>query len=222
MKTSTDSIHTKLHLYLLSRKNFYQFLYTLFSEPINEEILLELASQGDFTELKEINEGGELLAAFFEQFTKEQIGYVKEEYDRLFVGPGSIIAPPWESYYRSKEHLLFEEWTLQIRQQYHQFGLKYIKENNEPEDHLLLELEFLIFLIDLSLQETNLKKVGAIVSSQVRFLEDHLNVWVPDFCKRIINNSNSQLYLGAAMLLEDFLNLDLRTLLEVRGALSNV
>lgn len=222
MTITAEPLHNQLKLFFLSRKNFYQVLYFLFSEPINAEGLFELRDNGNIQELEEVHEGGRILSDFFEHLSNKQIGKVQEEYQRLFVGPGPLVAPPWESYYRSKEHLLFEEWTFQAREQYHRFGLQNIMENNEPDDHLLLELEFMIFLTNACLLEPNMNRIIDLIASQIHFIEDHLAVWIPYFCKKIIENTTSQLYLGAAMMLEDFLNFDLQTLYEVREALADV
>jgi TorA maturation chaperone TorD len=218
-----ESLHSSLHPFLLSRKNFYQILHTLFLEPTNQNLLSELGRVGNFDELKEFHEGGRILASFFEQFTTmDKVFPEREEYRRLFIGPGTLVAPPWESYYRSKERLLFEEWTLQIRELYHQFGLQFIRENNEPDDHLLLELEFMIFLIELNLQASETERIREMITIQINYLNEHLTVWIPEFCKRVMDHTRSRLYLGAAMLLEDFLNFDLTSLLEVKEALENV
>ncbi|MEH7416673.1 molecular chaperone TorD family protein [Neobacillus drentensis] len=223
MKTTKDAIHIQIHPYLLSRKNFYQILYTLFLEPTNEELLLELGCLGTFDDLKELHEGGSILASFFNQLTtNEQVHSEGDEYRRLFIGPGALVAPPWESYYRSREHLLFEEWTLQIRELYHQFGLQFLRENNEPDDHLLLEMEFMTFLIEQNMQVLETDKILELVDIQIHFLQKHLTLWIPEFCKRVMNHTSSRLYLGAAMLLEDFLTFDLTSLLEVREVLTYV
>lgn len=222
MTITTEPLHIQLQPFFLSRKNYYQLLHFLFLVPDHVESLIEIRNNGNLRELEEIHEGGKILLDFFEHLTDEQIKKEYEEYQRLFIGPGPLVAPPWESYYRSKEHLLFEEWTYQIREQYHYFGLQYKNENNEPDDHLMLELEFMHFLADLCLQETRNVRIVELISSQIHFLENHLTIWVPYFCKRIIEHTNSQLYLGAAMLLEDILTFDLTTLLEVREALPDV
>ncbi|MCL6571397.1 MAG: molecular chaperone TorD family protein [Bacillus sp. (in: Bacteria)] len=222
MSTTTEQIHIQLQPFFSSRKKFYQLLHLLFVMPANDETFFVIGNNANLHELEEIHEGGKILRNFFEHLSIEQIQREREEYQRLFIGPGPLVAPPWESYYRSKEQLLYEEWTYQIREQYHQFGLQNIKENNEPDDHLLLELEFIIFLADLCLQETKNERVIELISSQIHLLEKHLTIWIPYFCKRVIEHANSQLYLGAAMLLEDFLSFDLTSLIEVREALSNV
>jgi putative dimethyl sulfoxide reductase chaperone len=222
MSTATEPLHIQLQPLLFARKNFYQLLHLLFLTPTNDEALFEIQNNGNLRELEEFHEGGKILRNFFEHLTDEQIKKEYKEYQRLFIGPGPLIAPPWESYYRSREQLLFEEWTYQIREQYHQFGLQYIKENNEPDDHLLLELEFMIFLADLSLQETKIGRIIELLTSQIHLLEKHLTIWIPYFCERVIENTNSQFYLGAAMLLEDLLSFDLSTLLDVREAIPDV
>jgi putative dimethyl sulfoxide reductase chaperone len=223
MTTTKDTIHIQLYPFLLARKNFYQILHTLFLEPAKHDLLFDLKHERKFSELKELLEGGRILADFFEDVhTKEKVDTEREEYCRLFIGPGALVAPPWESYYRSKDRLLFEEWTLQIREIYHQFGLQSIRENKEPDDHLLLEFEFMIFLIELSLQASETEKIQELISSQIHFLKEHLTIWIPEFCKRVIDHTTSRLYLGAAMLLVDFLNFDLTSLLEIEEALENV
>jgi TorA maturation chaperone TorD len=222
MSTTTEPVHFQLQPFFLARKNFYQLLHLLFLGPSSDESLFEIRNNGNLLELGEIHEGGKILQNFFEQLTVEQIKKEKEEYQRLFIGPGPLAAPPWESYYRSREQLLFDEWNYRIREQYHQYGIQNINENNEPDDHLLLELEFMIFLAELCLQETKIDRILELISSQIYLLEKHLTIWVPYFCKRVIESTKSQLYLGAAMLLEDLLSLDLSTLLEVREALPDV
>ncbi|WP_312472636.1 molecular chaperone TorD family protein [Neobacillus sp.] len=216
MTSTTESIHIQLQSFLLSRKKCYQLLHLLFFVPEKLETLFEIQKDNTFEELGEFHEGGKILHDFFKHLSIEQIKREKEEYQRLFIGPGPLVAPPWESYYRSKEHLLFEEWTYQVREQYHRFGLQYRKENNEPDDHLLLELEFMIYLSDLCLHEPTEEKIEKLLTTQISFLEEHLIIWIPFFCERVIENTNSQLYLGAAMLLEDFLSFDLESLVEVR------
>lgn len=222
MNSMTDPLYIQLQPFFLARKNYYQLLYFLFLIPSNNESLLEIRNNGNLQELEEVHEGGKILRNFFEHLTEEQINREYEEFHRLFIDPGPLVAPPWESYYRSREQLLFEEWTYQVREQYHHFGLQFKHENKEPDDHLLLELEFMLYLVDLCLQETRADKIGELISRQILFLEEHLTIWVPYFCKRIIELTNSQLYLGAALLLEYLLNFDLTTLREVREALTDV
>ncbi|PLS01570.1 hypothetical protein [Neobacillus cucumis] len=92
MTSTKESIPIQLEPFLLSRKNFYQFLYTLFLEPNNEELLFELSQVGDFEELKECHEGGRILAGFFEQMKmKKNFGSEREEFRRLYLGAAMLL-----------------------------------------------------------------------------------------------------------------------------------
>lgn len=209
MKIANQNITIELQSLLFSRKCFYQMVHLLFLDPGKEEVLLKLKNSADFQELSDIYEGGKILSRFFQKLTKEQISNEREEFQRLFIGPGPLAAPPWESYYRSKDNLLFDEWTYQIRELFHQFGLQSEKEHKEPDDHLLLELEFMIYLADLFAQETDPDRFANLLDSQIHMLENHFIKWIPYFCERVIASTTSQLYLGAALLLADFLEDDL-------------
>ncbi len=222
MSVMTQTIQTELESFFKARKNVYQLLHFLFQEPVYESALLEVRDSGKISELAEMHEGGKILSSFFSSLTKQQIKAEREEYQRLFLGPGPICVPPWESYYRSKDHLLFEEWTYQVRKEYHRFGLTFIRENKEPDDHLLLELEYMIFLVNMCLQKVETVALRQLIEDQISFIENHLMVWIPQLCQRVIDCSNSQLYIGAALLLTDFLDFDLDTLHEVKEALTDV
>ncbi|MDP4083607.1 MAG: molecular chaperone TorD family protein [Bacillota bacterium] len=204
---------------LIARKNFYQFLIFLFSEPKNNEYFIEIRDNGKMNELEEMGKGGQLLHHFFLSLTDEKIKAEKEEYSRLFLGPGPIRAPLWASFYLSKDHLLFDESTYQVRKFYHQYGLQYIKENNEPDDHLLLEIEFMVSLIDSCSEETDRFQINRLLADQIYFLTTHLLPWIPAFMKTVIKNTESQLYKGAVLLLHDFLTFDLEVLCEIKEAI---
>lgn len=196
-----------------ARANIYKFLYLLFAEEMTVEQFLEIKEKGNIQDLKNIGHGGELLFNFFQNSTKDQLIYEVEEFRRLFLGPGPMPAPPWESVYRSKENLLFDVSTIELRKQYKKFGLKFVNENKEPEDHLLLELEFLIYLIEQYL--TNNKNSGEVyIDAQIHLLQNHFIKWIPAFTTRLMNGTKSKLYQGAAMLLNEFISFDLESLKE--------
>lgn len=208
--------------YCTARKHFYQFLQLLFFKPLTEETVAQLRENSDTLQLTDMNEGGQLLHHFFDQATESTLLLAKDEFKRLFAGPGSIPAPPWESVYRSQEHLLFGATTYQVRKKYHHFGLQYIRENNEPDDHLILELEFMAYLNDLCMKQQDVQGVADLLSSQIQFLDEHLCQWIPLFTEKILKAAKSDLYRGAALLLNDFILFDVETLKEIKEELANV
>lgn len=208
--------------YFKVRQNFYQFLQFLFFKPLSATTISELKDQGSFQGLQELNQGGEYLYQFFNRVTESELQEAEEEFNRLFLGPGMIVAPPWESVYRSKEQLLFDESTYQVRRCYHEFGLEFVRENNEPDDHITIELEFLMHVNNLCLQEADFAKLDVLLDHQIDFLDQHIRQWIPAFCAKITKNTDSLLFKGAALLLEDFIESDYESLIEIKEALANV
>jgi putative dimethyl sulfoxide reductase chaperone len=189
--------------YFTARSFFYLFLQVLFSKPMSLEIFTITHENVRFDELD--SEGADLIKNFFRApITEEQLQKEADEFERLFVGPDTIVAPLWESYYRSKDRLLFGETTLQVREQYHRFGQQFSKENNEPDDHLTVELEFMTFLIEHSFTSSGSLDFDWI-EGQHYFLTHHLSQWIPMLCKQIIENTESDLYKGAALLLQQLI-----------------
>lgn len=67
----------------------------------------------------------------------------------LFGTLGRPLAEPHESVWLSREHLLFEEQTLQVRACYRRYGLGLVDQGREPDDHIGFELLFLAELLGL-------------------------------------------------------------------------
>jgi putative dimethyl sulfoxide reductase chaperone len=116
------------------------------------------------------------------------------DYERLFVGPGHLLAPPWESVYRTEVGLLFDWPTLEVRDLYRQMGLA-VEQPEFPDDHVGLELLFMALLSERAAE-------GDLVAHDVLrvFLNNHLLQWTPRFCDDIITNSETDLYRGMAQL----------------------
>ncbi len=205
-----------------SRQNFYQFLQFLFFEPISMEAILNFRGSEELEALKTLDSGGQSLYQYFSAAENCDVQKQRDEFYRLFSGPGVILAPPWESVYRTKDHLLFGESTFQVRAFYHKYGLEYKAETHEPDDHLVIELEFMHYLNELCENASDLDCLSGLVDDQLLFLTEHICIWAPHFCRKILHNTDSLLYKGAAILLEDFINFDIETLKEMRGVLEYV
>ena len=58
-----------------------------------------------------------------------------EAWQRLFVGPWALPAPPWGSVWLDRESVLFGESTLALRQWMRENSIAFEMQQNEPEDH---------------------------------------------------------------------------------------
>lgn len=208
-----------------------QFAYSLLSrgfiEHPNAELIEMMAGDGILEvfpyqeESIEISEGIRLLGDAVGECLKNPEEEVKEleyEYNRLFIGPGKLEAPPWESVYRSPKRLLFQEETIQVRKEYMKYGLLPGGLNQNPDDHIGLELDFMRILSERLLErweQKDLVQLQDLLYSQRKFLEDHLLKWVPNFSSDIFKSTKSNFYLGLAKVLSGFVERDAKELAEL-------
>ncbi len=150
----------------------------------------------------DMNRGADLLQRFAHEAGGLPLAGVAEQlrddFNRLFVGPASLAAPPWESVYRSRERTLFGPTTLQVREFYRRWGVALRTAHHEPDDHIVYELEFLLLLTERAASDP-----GAGEARQ-RFLSEHLLKWVQPFASLMEDEAESLFYQGIARLLSGY------------------
>ncbi len=72
--------------------------------------------------------------------SKGSVESVEEAFQRLFIGPYALPAPPWGSVYLDRESVLFGDSTLALREWMLQNGIEPNLTQAEPEDHFGLML----------------------------------------------------------------------------------
>jgi putative dimethyl sulfoxide reductase chaperone len=175
-----------------------------------KDSLHALKNDQTFQSLCEISDNAKKLNDSIDSLLLEtkSIQATKVEYNRLFIGPNTLPAPLWESVYLGREHLLFEEQTLQVRKCYQQHGLHLINENNEPEDHIVIELEFMSYLTQAIFESEDDANTKQLIKEQIDFLNEHLGKWAPKFCEKLLKSTESALFQGAALLLKEYIELE--------------
>lgn len=136
------------------------------------------------------------------------------EYSRLFVGPFHLPAPPYESVYREESKgWLMGDSTIAVLQKYTDAGISVSEDFKDLPDHIMVELEFMSYLCEKEywcwLEKNRDGGVKHYLEKQGEFLERHLNTWVPLFSKNIIEAGGHDLYMTSALLLNDFISLDM-------------
>lgn len=131
----------------------------------------------------------------------ETLKELRQDHRRLFVGPRPLLAAPWESVHRSREGLVFDVHTLQVRAFYRRFGLESPLLNREPDDHIALEASFVATLalraLD-ALEESRTADAEDLIQAIVDFAEQHLQQWVPDLLTRVDEHARTDYHLGLA------------------------
>lgn len=173
-----------------------EFLNMQKSEALFSHWPLEI--QDEFT-----TAGIKLMRDFMGDWEEALLEELARDYRRLFIGPGHIPAPPWESVYLSIEGLVYEEQTMAVRKFYARYGLQSPKRYTEPDDHFGLEMAFLAHLCTLGLAAIEAGDSDGLAShldAMRDFLKEHLLLWAPAFLQRVIDHAQTAYYRGAAYL----------------------
>ncbi len=108
---------------------------------------------------------------------------VAVEYTKLFVGPPSPAAAPWETMYRGQDVTVgFGQATFEMRELLREAGLEVRNVNNQYEDHLGIEL---LYLSSLCARADADAADAPALESVADFIEKHPLSWVDAFRARI-------------------------------------
>lgn len=132
-------------------------------------------------------------------FTDEDIEELEFDFNRLFVGPNRLEVSPYESTYRNAERVLMQGETLAVRRFYEKAGLVVSKKNIDPDDHIALELEFVCYLLENSLEDAMYYQIYQ------EFLEEHLFHWIDSHCELIQEKTVNTILIGISYILQGLL-----------------
>ncbi len=187
----------------------YQFLGSVFSAPPTGELVRRLVDDDLFAEWPlpsedlDVRTGLDLLRVHCRSPVATALAPLVVDYGQLFEVPGDRFVRPWESVYRSDEHLLLEREADEVAAAYRRFGMAVSSADHEPPDHIGLELRFVAHLCGLALaafERGQDELVREVTRGMRRFLEDHLNRWAGECLGNVIANARTAYYRGAAHL----------------------
>lgn len=192
------------------RSKIYRLLKNVFLKPPSHDLLdylREFNGVGESAGNQDIARGLELLRKGAD-CEPEKLAL---EHTRLFIGPYRLPAPPYESVYRTDDRLVMQQPTIDVRKAYREAGLEVKGIHTNPDDNISAELEFMEYLCDKaasSLKNQDAHEAMKHTELQQKFLEEHLNKWIPAFSDDIIKNTKQDFYRGAALLLRGFISLE--------------
>lgn len=106
---------------------------------------------------------------------KERPEDIEYDYNRLFVGPGKLLAPPYASAYLNGGGPLMQSDTIAARNFYLEAGIEVKEKNAVPDDALHLELEFSCYLLHEAARENDAKRQ---LGRYRKFYLEHLGRWI--------------------------------------------
>ena len=155
-----------------------------------------------------------------EQYTRVDWEVLAKEYQRIFPSSGLMLVYPWESVYLSREHILFDEHTLEVRRSMAAWNVA-ADSQAEPADHIGLELSFLSVLtrklLD-GLAAGDTEAAAKNLQAQLNFLSGHLLLFSPEFCQKLCQITRHPFYRELAGFMEHWLPYDFAALTKAAAA----
>lgn len=206
-----------------ARQAAYSLFQRLYQAAPDDALLHWLQTEQPFAEFPiPLDEAGAALEQLQAACTETTASALRDDFRQLYIGPGAMQAPPWESVYRNEDHLLFDKHTLEVREFYARHGMEFIHKNEAPEDAMTIELEFMRILTErqlIALENNDPRAERLLVSEQLTFLQRHLLIWAPRFAKLSRHKAQTAFYIHLVDTLEAFLKWDAAALEEILGLL---
>lgn len=142
------------------------------------------------------------------------------DFTRLFIGPDTLPAAPWESSYKNNG-LLFTETTLQVAMYYQQHGFCLPENEVEAADHVGFELDFIYHLNNkiLSPNSPGQALLKDNLTCQVFFIENHLMAFVGILMNNVARHAYTDFYKNMALFTAEFIKFDLIKLKSLLSAM---
>jgi len=183
-------------LVLENRSYLYNLLARGYAEEADEAFLQVFAQEHTRQEMALVEHelNSDILDAY--AATLEVLGdvgaceHIRREYVKVFVGPGTLKARPWETIHLEESRALFQPELLPIREAYREAGFLPARYPHVQDDFIGLELDFLAKLADAALEawESGHDAAATERLQQSReFLEKHLLRWIDSLGDAIID-----------------------------------
>ena len=140
--------------------------------------------------------------------SSSDIGPLKVDYAKLFVGPYTLSAAPYGSVYLDGERKIMGVSTLDVMRRYREAGLERAESFKDAPDHVSAELEFMYYLVFKEMQalsDSEVQTAIGFIQKQKEFLDDHLTAWLPTFAGCIKEHAQNPFYPNLAKATEAFL-----------------
>ncbi|MBR5474927.1 MAG: molecular chaperone TorD family protein [Lachnospiraceae bacterium] len=210
-----------IEILLANRVYLYEMFHVVFSGVPNEELIHILSGEQTRAAFAILSADEKDMMAKMARFTQKLDGKLtenekfmdnlKSEYTKLLIGPGRLVAYPWESTYNGKENLLFQESTLRVRQFYRTYGYLPQEYPHVADDHIALELHFMAKLSQRALdafQADDLETCHNLLDGQKVFLKYHMLNWIPQYAENIKKSKTAHMYPQFAQGVDAFIKID--------------
>jgi TorA maturation chaperone TorD len=197
VKVNREEILHKLPIYVFLQK-FYESEFLKVNKADWERVIHLIREEADFFRNQSMDKGMEMIS----ELNANDLLELEYDFNHLFVGPNILEAPPYESIYHTGERALMQADTMAVRGFYEKAGLELARKNNNPDDHLALELEFICYLLEESVEAAD------FYALYEEFLEEHLFHWVEEHCELVRSKTTNTLIVGITYVLQGILEVE--------------
>lgn len=181
-------------LILANRSFLFSLIARGYAEEPDASFLTILGDDGTASQVGLVEaEGSAKIATLFEQLRSLSqadgaISALSRDYVRIFVGPGTLRAHPWETVQRSGRKMLFQREVLDIREAYRAAGFLPMRYQQVPDDFIGIEFDFVAKMAERALRalrEGDTDSLRLTLSQSERFERYHVCSWVDDFADEV-------------------------------------
>ncbi len=180
-----------------------EILSLLNQEGFSGSLGLRLKSERGRQSLDFFEHALKLLPEVIDRATLDELA---ADYASIYLNYG-IQASPEESVWIDEENLSRQISMFQVRGYYERHSLGVEDWRIRPDDHLVLELQFIQFLLETGSGLETMREVA-------QFMDEHLLRWLTQFASRVSARCDTQYFAGAALVTAYYCE-ELRDLLAV-------
>lgn len=227
---AANTAFSKLSYLALARSRVFGLLAIAFFDP-NADLVDQVLSGSYFSELHayfhdlsirqpDAMQALDALKSYQAGLTgtepDELLKTLKVEYARLFIGPGPMLVPPYETFYGQKTKdsapmIMVSPEAMAVENAYRESGLAISNDLREPPDHFATEAEFLYYACK---KESDAWAAGenSVAKKwrrrELAFIDGHLGQWGRQFCQDVEKQTWHLFYAAIAHFAETFIMLE--------------
>lgn len=181
-------------LVLANRRFVWGFIARGFAEEPDSQFATILASEHARVEIDLISDGdGEKLLAIYDELAAligrdGGLSKAADQFVRVFVGPGTLAASPWETMHTTGKRVLFHRDVLTVRNAYREAGFLPERYRAVADDAIGLECDFMAKLAERAAaanEESDAQACQDRLLQSRAFLSDHLQSWIGSLAQAI-------------------------------------
>lgn len=129
------------------------------------------------------------------------------DYNRLFLGPCTLLAPPFEAFYHKVNPQLIESENLLVRSACVEAGMASAEEDDALDGHIFYSLAFVSKLLETlaGLPSLQTKEADGLYCTYQWFLKEHILAWLYDHLRDVRRYSVSAFCKDVAAAMNTFL-----------------